>query len=61
MADRLEVNCKSCGVSFPSPISMDRASFETATLTNNEYRCPTCGEMKTYSKDDHFFTETAEG
>jgi hypothetical protein len=50
MAERLEVNCKGCGVSFPSPIAMDRSSFETATLTNNAYQCPACGEMKTYDK-----------
>jgi transcription initiation factor IIE alpha subunit len=40
---------------------MDRSSFETATLTDNGYQCPACGEMKTYNKEDHFFMDTGEG
>jgi len=58
MAERLEVNCKGCGESFPSPIAMDRSSFETATLANNEYKCPACGEAKTYDKEDHLFRDS---
>jgi transcription initiation factor IIE alpha subunit len=37
---------------------MDRSSFETATLANNEYKCPACGEAKTYDKEDHLFRDS---
>jgi DNA-directed RNA polymerase subunit RPC12/RpoP len=55
MADQLTIKCKVCGKQFPSPIAMDRTSFQTATLTNNGYQCPSCGQMRSYDKADHSF------
>jgi DNA-directed RNA polymerase subunit RPC12/RpoP len=55
MAEHLAVKCKACGEEFPSPIAMDRGSFQTATLTDNQYQCAHCRQMRSYDKADHYF------
>ena len=52
---KLQVACKNCGSQILSSIQMDPKSFETATLTDNSYQCPVCGQSATYNKEDHFF------
>lgn len=59
MAERVEVNFKGGVESLPSLSAIDRSSFKTATLANNEYRCPACGEEKAYDREDPFFRDTA--
>jgi hypothetical protein len=54
-SENLTVMCKACHEAFSSPIAMDLAAFETATLRNNGYQCPHCHQMMTYDKDDHYF------
>ena len=58
MSEVLVVDCKACGQTIPSPIQMDRASFETATMTGNDYGCPSCGHVATYGKINHRFEST---
>jgi transcription initiation factor IIE alpha subunit len=59
MAQRVEVNFEGSVEPLPSPRAVDRSSFETAALANNEYKCPACGEEKAYDRDDPFFSDTA--
>jgi DNA-directed RNA polymerase subunit RPC12/RpoP len=49
--------CKACGQKFPSPIQMDKASFDDPSnrLENNSYQCPHCGESRGYDKSDLFW------
>jgi hypothetical protein len=59
MTERAGVNSKDREEPFPSSIAMDLSSFEMASLANNEYKCPACGEAKAYDKDDPFFRDTS--
>ncbi|MFQ5523353.1 MAG: hypothetical protein ACE5F5_07210 [Acidimicrobiia bacterium] len=58
MADtniKLQVAGKHCGSQIVSPIQLDPESFKTATLIDNSYQCPDCGQSARYSTADHFF------
>jgi len=54
----LYVRCKElgCGVKFRSGISMDKQSFETATLISNYHTCPR-EHTHAYNKEDYFFQD----
>ena len=56
---KLQVACKHCGRQIISPIQMDPKSFESSTLSNNSYQCPSCGKSALYNTEDHFF-DTAD-
>jgi hypothetical protein len=50
----LYLKCKTCKIEFVSGMSFDKKSFETATLSNNEHRCPK-GHTNRYDKKDYYF------
>lgn len=54
MDDILYVKCKKCGLTFPSGMAMDRKTFESATISGQQYECRYCGKKHTYEKADHF-------
>jgi hypothetical protein len=57
----LIVACKNCSRNFSSPIQMNRQSFASVTLENNQYQCPHCGALETYSKGDHHWGRPVQG
>jgi len=52
----LYLKCKTCGAEFPSGMSFDKKSFETATLIGNYHTCPK-GHTHPYDKKDYYFKE----
>jgi hypothetical protein len=50
----LYLKCKTCGVTFPSGIAMDKESFQSAMLRKNRHTCPS-GHEHEYNKEDYFF------
>ena len=46
------ITCPTTGRKVPTGVSLDRASWETATLENNSLRCPACGQTHVWSKKD---------
>jgi transcription initiation factor IIE alpha subunit len=50
--------CKICDEEHPSPIAFgDKASFDTATLKNNNFQCPKTGTSALYDKEDMFWRD----
>jgi len=47
------IKCPVTGKPLPTGFNMPKASFASATLTNNSVGpCPHCGQMHTWSKAD---------
>jgi endogenous inhibitor of DNA gyrase (YacG/DUF329 family) len=46
--------CPTTKKPVPTGIAMDKASFNSSTLTNNSVSCPHCGKMHVWSKRDAF-------
>lgn len=53
---KLQLKCKTCGVSFDSGIAMSRRSLETCVLRGNVHQCPS-GHKHAYNKEDYFFQQ----
>ena len=53
MTETLMVMCARCGLAFPTPLQVDRASLESMVL-GERYQCPHCGHVAEYTKADHF-------
>ena len=49
------VKCKDCHFEHPSAFQMEKATFETASLSNNSEQCPQCGTKSSYNKEEYFF------
>ena len=51
--------CKSCEGEHPSPIQMDKNSFENPTniIQNNSFQCPQTRQMAVYDKEDMFWKD----
>lgn len=52
--------CKICGANHPSPIELDKKSFESADLRNNTFECPIKRKSANYDKEDMFWAEDIE-
>ncbi len=48
------ITCPTTKKPLPTGIAMDKASFNSSTLTNNSVSCPHCGKMHVWSKKDAF-------
>jgi predicted RNA-binding Zn-ribbon protein involved in translation (DUF1610 family) len=46
------ITCPKTGKTISTGMSMDKASFESATLTDNSVQCPECGQMHVWNKKD---------
>ncbi len=46
------IKCPVTGKLIPTGIAMDKASFESASMSNESVRCPECGEWHTWDKKD---------
>lgn len=46
------IRCPQTGKLVSTGIAMDKASFESSTLTNNSVKCPLCGNIHVWSKRD---------
>ncbi len=45
--------CKNCGEEHPSPIGFgDRKSFETSSMSGNQFECPKTRKTASYDKKD---------
>jgi hypothetical protein len=50
--------CKVCGDSHLSPIGFgSKNSFDTTTLTGNQFQCPKTGKMASYDKANMYWRE----
>lgn len=52
--------CPTTGRRVPTGIVMDRAEFERAVFEANVLRCPACGRIHTWSKQDAELRETPD-
>jgi len=48
----LKIKWPTCNSIIGTGISMDKQSFESSTLANNQVNCPVCGSMVTWNKED---------
>jgi endogenous inhibitor of DNA gyrase (YacG/DUF329 family) len=48
------ITCPKTKKPVPTGISMDKASFNSSTLTNNSVGCPHCGSMHVWNKKDAY-------
>ena len=48
------IKCPNTDKEVNTGLSMDRMSFESATLSNNSVKCPHCGQTHTWNKSDAF-------
>lgn len=53
----LLIRCPATGVAIRCGLAIDRESYKTATLTNNRTRCPLCGDLHLWNKEDTFFDD----
>lgn len=51
------IRCPKTGKDAPTGISMDKKSFESSQMSNNQLKCPHCGEMHVWSKAQAFVPE----
>lgn len=51
------IRCPKTKKTFPTPIGMDKATFENATMTGSSVQCPHCGAMHPLSKKDAFLAD----
>ena len=51
--------CKNCSEDHPSPIQMDRETFEDSTniIQDNSFQCPKTGQSALYSKEDMYWRD----
>jgi len=51
--------CKNCDEEHPSPIQMDKKSFEDPTniILDNSFQCPKTNQSALYSKEDMFWKD----
>lgn len=53
--------CKNCGKEHPSPIAFgSKSTFDTTTLSNNQFQCPTTLQMASYDKRDMFWKDETQ-
>ena len=48
----LKLECPNCKSVMRTGVSMDLKSFKTSSLTNNKSKCPNCGFMVTWNKEN---------
>ena len=48
----LMIRCPSTGKLLSTGIAMDVATLKTASVTDNSVKCPHCGQLHTWSKND---------
>jgi hypothetical protein len=46
------VFCPAAKEMVPTGIGMDKQSYESASLTKNSFRCPACGQMHEWDKEN---------
>lgn len=51
----LMIRCPKTGVAIPTGVVMSPEVFEASGMWNNSSRCPACGEMHQWSKENTFF------
>ena len=55
---KVMIKCPETGKAVPTGMAMDKASFDTAVLSNNTLgNCPACGKDHVWSKEDAFLEE----
>ena len=55
--------CKNCSEDHPSPIQVDRETFEDSThniIQNSSFQCPKTGQSALYSKKDTYWRYTGD-
>jgi hypothetical protein len=55
------IKCPDTGQEVPTGIVMTPAEFEHAALTGNVLRCPACGRMHAWTRQEAFFREPPAG
>jgi endogenous inhibitor of DNA gyrase (YacG/DUF329 family) len=46
------IKCPKTGKVIPTGVGMDKASFQTSSMSNNTVSCPACGGTHTWDKKD---------
>jgi len=54
--------CKNCDEDHPSPIQVDRETFEDSTniIHDSSFQCPKTGQSAFYSKKDTYWRYTGD-
>ena len=54
---RVMIKCPVRGKAVPTGMEADEAAFKSVKYENNEFGCPACGQIHTWSKEDAFLEE----
>lgn len=55
------IECPETGKLIPTGWDVDRASFESMTISNCSVRCNECGQSHKWSKEDAVFADPEKG
>ena len=54
---RIKIKCPSTGKPVDTGMSMDKSTFNTASISGNSFRCPECEKTHTWNKSEAFLEE----